>query len=144
VHPFGNVLVRLTLTGAQVLRLLEQQWSGPYAETPRFLRVAGLRYVYDLGRPPGARVVAADDARGEPLDPERRYSVVANDFIAGGGDYYSVLAEGAGATPLVTDRDALEAYIRGSPGAVSAAVDGRARPFDARAPRGARPAVIDR
>lgn len=147
VHPFGNTLVRLTLTGEQVLRLLEQQWSGPYAATPRFLRVSGLRYVYDLSKPVGQRVVAVDDARGEALDPARRYSVVANDFIVGGGDYYSVLAEGAGATPLTSDVAALEAYIRSAPGPVKAALDGRARPFADHA-RPVRPAgataVIDR
>jgi 5'-nucleotidase len=142
VHPFGNTLIRLTLTGEQVLRLLEQQWSGPYAEVPRFLRVAGLRYVYDLGQPAGRRVVAADDAAGEPLEPARRYSVVANDFIVGGGDHYAVLAEGAGATPLISDVAALEAYIRRAPGPVKAGLDGRVRPFAA----GARPtpAVVGR
>jgi 5'-nucleotidase len=129
VHPFGNTLVRLTLTGEQVLRLLEQQWSGPNAETPRFLRVSGLRYVYDLSQPVGRRVVAADDAHGDSIDPARSYSVVVNDFIVGGGDHYSVLAEGTGATPLMSDVAALEAYIRRAPGAVTAAIDGRARPF---------------
>jgi 5'-nucleotidase len=147
VQPFGNTLVRLTLTGEQVLRLLEQQWSGPYAATPRFLRVSGLRYVYDLSKPAGQRVVAADDARGEALDPARRYSVVANDFIVGGGDFYSVLAEGTGATPFMTDIAALEAYIRRAPGPVRAETDGRARPFATRlrpAPLPAPPAVIER
>jgi 2',3'-cyclic-nucleotide 2'-phosphodiesterase (5'-nucleotidase family) len=133
VHPFGNTLVRLTLTGEQVLRLLEQQWSGPYAETPRYLRVSGLRYVYDLSKPVGQRIVAIDAAGGEALDPARRYSVVANDFIVGGGDHYSVLAEGAGATPLMTDIAALETYIRRAPAPVKAALDGRVRPFADRA-----------
>jgi 5'-nucleotidase len=147
VHPFGNTLVRLTLTGEQVLRLLEQQWSGPHAETPRFLRVSGLRYVYDLSKAAGQRIVAIDDARGEALDPARRYSAVANDFIVGGGDHYSVLAEGAGATPLMTDIAALEAYIRRAPAPVKAALDGRVRPFADRARpvrAAAQPAVIGR
>jgi 5'-nucleotidase len=129
IHPFGNTLVRLTLSGEQVLRLLEQQWSGPNAETPRFLRISGLRYVYDLSQPVGQRVVAADDAHGDAIDPARRYSVVANDFIVGGGDHYSALAEGTDATPLISDVAALEAYIRRSPGAIKTVVDRRARPF---------------
>ncbi len=133
VHPFGNTLVRLTLSGEQVLRLLEQQWSGPNAETPRFLRVAGLRYVYDLSQPVGRRVIAADDARGDAIDPARRYSVVANDFIVGGGDHYSVLAEGADATPIGSDVAALEAYIRATPGPLKTVVDRRVRPFAERA-----------
>jgi len=132
VHPFGNQLVKLTLTGEQVLRLLEQQWTGPYGRTPRFLRTSGLRYVYDLSQPAGQRVVAADDAHGDAIDPARRYSVVTNDFLVGGGDYYTVLAEGAGATPLVTDIVALEAYIRRAGGPLSVGLDGRARPFASR------------
>ncbi len=144
VHPFGNTLVRMTLTGEQVARLLEQQWSGPNATTPRFLRVSGLRYVYDLDQPVDHRVVAAEDAHGEPLDPARRYSVVANDFLVGGGDHYTVFAEGAGATPLVTDLAALEAFVRRAPGPLKATVDGRVRPFAERARPVARPAATDR
>jgi len=140
VHPFGNTLVRMTLTGEQVLRLLEQQWSGPYAATPRFLRISGLRYVYDLDKPPGERVVAADVANGEALDPARRYTVVANDFLVGGGDHYTVLAEGSGATPLVTDIAALETYVHAAKAPLKVALDGRARPFANR--RRAPPPVV--
>ncbi|MBS0376663.1 MAG: 5'-nucleotidase C-terminal domain-containing protein [Proteobacteria bacterium] len=133
VHPFGNRLVRVTLTGAQLLRLLEQQWSGGNEAAPRFLRIAGLRYVYDLALPPGQRVVAADDARGEAIDPARAYRVVVNDFILRGGDHYTVLAEGTDPAPLMTDLEALENYVRAAAGPVKAALDGRARPFAARA-----------
>jgi len=51
VQPFGNTVLRLTLSGEQILRLLEQQWSGPYARAPHLLATSGLTYRYDLRRP---------------------------------------------------------------------------------------------
>lgn len=128
VQPFGNVVMRLSLTGEQVLRLLEQQFGGRAGAAPRFLRIAGLRYVYDLARPAGRRIVSAHLAGGRPLDPARLYTVAANDFIAGGGDFYSVLTEAADPTPVVRDIDALESFIRAQAGPLVARLDGRAQP----------------
>lgn len=131
VQPFGNTLLRMTLTGEQILRLLEQQWSGPHAETPYFLRPSGLAYSYDLRRPVGRRVVDTRDAEGLPLDPQRRYTVVANDFLYGGGDYFTVFAEGRDVQPVMLDVDALEKYVAAAGAPVAAAYDGRMQRLDA-------------
>ena len=85
VRPFGNVVMRFTLTGAQVLRLLDQQWSGEHEAVPRYLRPSGLRYVFDLRRARGpshrrgrgwrgqaARSGAPLHGRGERLPGGRR------------------------------------------------------------------------
>ena len=125
VQPFGNTVVKLTMTGEQLLRLLDQQWSGGNAARPRFLQVSGLRYVYDLRRPPGERIVDTADATGLPIDPARRYTVAANDFIVGGGDFYGAFAEGSDATPVMVDIEALEAFVRGAGGRVEARIEGR-------------------
>jgi 5'-nucleotidase len=130
VEPFGNEVMRLTLSGAQVLALLEQQWSGAHAASPRFLRPSGLRYVFDLRRAPGRRIVAAWDADNKPLDPARRYTVAANDFLVGGGDFYPVLGEATDATGVMTDIAALEAWIHHAPGPVTAKADGRMERID--------------
>ena len=134
VRPFGNVVMRFTLSGAQVLRLLEQQWSGEHEAVPRYLRASGLRYVFDLRRAPGHRIVNAWDGAGQPLDPARRYTVAANDFLVGGGDFYPVLHEPTDATEVVTDVAALEAFIHRAPGPVRAALDGRMERLDASTP----------
>lgn len=131
-QPFGNTVMKLTLTGEQILRLLEQQWSGPHAERPYLLRPSGLRYTYDLRRPPFQRVVDTETADGLPLDPKRRYSVAANDFIVGGGDFFSVFAEGMDATPAMLDIEALEQYIEAQGGTVQPELDGRVRRLDLR------------
>ena len=130
VRPFGNKIVRVTLTGAQVLALLEQQWSGRHEAVPRYLRPAGLRYVFDLRRAPGRRVLAAWDAANLPLDPAHRYTVAVNDYLLGGGDFYPVLGEAADRSEVMSDVAALEAYIHASPGPVRATADGRMERVD--------------
>ena len=127
--PFGNHLIRMTMSGAEVLAVLEQQFEGGRAALPAFLRVSGLRYVYDLTRPSGNRVLAADGVDGRPLDPARRYTVVANDYIVGGGDRYSAFAAGHEATPLMTDLEALETYLTLAPQPLQPHLDGRVRAF---------------
>ncbi|WP_206067572.1 5'-nucleotidase C-terminal domain-containing protein [Nonomuraea composti] len=55
VQPFGSMLVTMTLTGAQVERLLEQQWCGQ--STARVLGVSqGLTSTYDNARPACGRI----------------------------------------------------------------------------------------
>jgi 5'-nucleotidase len=129
-QPFGNTIVKLTMTGEQILRLLEQQWSGPHAETPYLLRVSGLRYTYDLSRAPGRRVVEITTGDGQPLDPQRRYTVAANDFLVGGGDYFSAFAESLDGRPAVLDIEALEGYVKRHGGTVKPELDGRVRRLD--------------
>ena len=110
VQPFGNTLVTLTLTGAQVLAMLEQQFAE--GGDGRVLSVSdGFAMTLDPSRPAGQRVVAAS-LQGQPLDPAANYRVTVNNFIAGGGDGYTVLKQGTNATVGPLDLDAIEAYLR--------------------------------
>jgi len=113
VQPFGNTLVTMTLTGAQVLAMLEQQLGNPNeSNETRVLAVSeGFAMTLDPARPAGQRVVAAS-FRGQPLDPAARYRVTVNNFIAGGGDGYTVLKQGTDVTVGPLDLDAIEAYLR--------------------------------
>jgi 5'-nucleotidase len=134
VQPFGNEIVKFSLTGAEVLELLEEQWTGAHAALPLFLRPAGLRYVFDFRRTPGHRVVAAWDADNHPLDPNHRYSVAANDFLTSGGNAFPVLARVSGSAAVSTDIAALEAYIQRAPGPLKFEMDGRMERIDASPP----------
>ncbi|MCX0270663.1 bifunctional metallophosphatase/5'-nucleotidase [Nocardia zapadnayensis] len=66
-QPFGNQVVTLTLTGRQLLELLEQQWDNE--SKPAVLSVAGISYAYAESAAPGAKV-AGDSVRigGQPLN----------------------------------------------------------------------------
>lgn len=105
VQPFSNTVNLLDLTGAQLLSVLREQVSGGNEERPTILQVSeGLTYTLDL-RESGADRIAAGSVtvHGEPLAPERTYRVVANAFLAGGGDGFPTLAEGG--DPLVVGED---------------------------------------
>jgi len=114
VQPFGNSLVTMTLTGAQIETLLEQQFSGANAERPRILQPsAGFRYAWNPNGPEGDKVDPATIAlNGTPLDPAASYRVTVNSFLAEGGDAFAILTEGTDRLGGAVDLDAFEAYFR--------------------------------
>jgi 5'-nucleotidase len=108
-HPFGNTLVTLPLTGAQIIRLLEQQWI----DEPRVMPVSrGFSYSWDPARQPGSRVVAGSvTIEGEKLDPDAVYRVTLNDYLANGGDGLAMLREVRGRRQGGGLLDALVRYL---------------------------------
>jgi 5'-nucleotidase/UDP-sugar diphosphatase len=99
VLPFGNTLVVMDLKGKEILAALENGVSQWEQTAGRFLQVSGLRYAFDLARPAGSRVVRVEvrTVKGfAPLDLEATYRVVVNNFIANGGDGFTVLKEAQG------------------------------------------------
>jgi 5'-nucleotidase len=49
---------------------------------------------------------------GTPLDPTSNYRVTVNNFMAAGGDGFTVLTEGKAPLTGAIDLDALDAYTR--------------------------------
>ncbi|WP_344137879.1 bifunctional metallophosphatase/5'-nucleotidase [Luedemannella flava] len=113
VQPFNNNLVTLDYTGAQLLTVLQQQFTGINAASPRYLQIsANLHWTADLSRTGADRVVADSvTINGAPLDLAATYRVTVNNFLAGGGDGYLELANGQ--NPLVgqLDIDAFTTYL---------------------------------
>lgn len=122
VQPFGNTLVKMTLTGQQIYGLLNQQWiNQPF---PRLLQISGLTYTWDNDRPAGDRVV---DVRknGISIDVGASFTVAVNSFLAAGGDGFTVLAQGTERVGGPMDLDALIAYLPGLLQPLTAAIEGR-------------------
>lgn len=115
VQPFSNNLVTLSLTGAQIDTLLEQQWrsAGGVEAPPMMLQVSSsFRYAYDAARPLGDRVDPASvTVAGQPLDLGASYRVTVNSFLADGGDGFAVLRDGTDRVGGQLDVDALEAFV---------------------------------
>jgi hypothetical protein len=90
-QPFRNQLITLTLTGAQIRNMLEQQWLDP--KRPRILQLSkGFNYVWDGAKPYGERVIADRmTLNGRRIDPAMNYRVTVNNFLAVGGDGFTVL-----------------------------------------------------
>ncbi|WP_265562287.1 bifunctional metallophosphatase/5'-nucleotidase [Sphingomicrobium arenosum] len=119
VQPFGNTLMTMTLSGAQLKALLEQQFMTAEGETREYHLIpsGNFAFAYDMTRPAGDRVVWMR-LDGEDVDPSRDYRVTANNFIAAGGDGYTVFKQGRDVTGGGNDLDALVAWL----------ADGRAVP----------------
>ncbi|MBR0713419.1 bifunctional UDP-sugar hydrolase/5'-nucleotidase [Bradyrhizobium liaoningense] len=113
-QPFRNLLVTQTLTGAQLKDMLEQQWLDP--KRPRILQVSrGFGYAWDASKPFGERVlVDRMTLDGKLIDPAAGYRVTVNDYLASGGDGFTVAKEGTARQVGVYDADALFAYFRAS------------------------------
>ncbi|MEA2821929.1 MAG: 5-nucleotidase [Bradyrhizobium sp.] len=111
-QPFRNQLVTLTLTGAQIKNMLEQQWLD--AAHPRILQVSkGFSYAWDNAKPFGERVVAGRmSLNGQRIEPTAAYRVTVNNFLSVGGDGFTVLKDGAAPRFGTYDVDALYAYFR--------------------------------
>jgi hypothetical protein len=65
--PFGNVVVLIGLSGADLLAALENGVSQIEDDAGRFAQVSGMSYAYDPKRPPGSRIVEVE-VGGDPLD----------------------------------------------------------------------------
>ncbi|WP_157548887.1 bifunctional metallophosphatase/5'-nucleotidase [Piscinibacter sakaiensis] len=114
MQPFGNSLVVMTLSGAQLKALLESQQRGAMAE-PSFLQPsAGLSYRWLAKAPAGERV---QDLRldGQPISPDQRLRVTVNSFLAEGGDGFVLLREGRERLGGLQDLDALIAHLKTGP-----------------------------
>ena len=124
MQPFGNNLVAMDLTGAQLRLLLKQQWCGQ--TSARILQVAGVSYTWDQSVATSITGAAVDCATaadpvsdlriaGAPVVDTQVYRVTVNSFLADGGDRFLVLREGANRAGSLVDTDALEQYFATGP-----------------------------
>ena len=133
VQPFGNSLVTMTLTAQQIKNMLEQQFVGCLGQTTqRILQVSnGFSYqwsasaaacskVTDLTLTPTDVTVVPPVTTGAPdvivsagvvLNPTKTYRITVNNFMATGGDGFTVLLGGANVQGGAQDIDALVAYL---------------------------------
>ena len=104
VQPFGNDLVKMTVTGADIKTLLEQQWGSKV----RIMPISGLKVAYDDSRAAGDRIVSMVKNDGTPIELSQSYTITVNNYMADGGDGYTVLA---GITNRMIDVVDLEAFV---------------------------------
>ncbi|MCA1293261.1 5'-nucleotidase C-terminal domain-containing protein [Paenibacillus sp. alder61] len=113
IQPFGNTLVKLELTGKQIQTLLEQQWGTNADGTPntKTLQISGLKYTADFNKPVAERVTSLSLEDGTPIDPEKTYMAIVNNFMAAGGDNYKVLVDAKSSLAGPIDLDVFYQYI---------------------------------
>lgn len=121
VQPFGNDLVTLSLTAADLRSVLEEQFAGcggqPGGNTRLMLASAGFHSTWDGARVCGERIRALTWQQepivedGKLLDPARRYRVTVNSYMAEGGDGYATFRKGTDRRVGPRDVDALADYL---------------------------------
>jgi 2',3'-cyclic-nucleotide 2'-phosphodiesterase (5'-nucleotidase family) len=130
VLPFGNSVVTLSVTGAELKEHLERGVSAMPGVSGRFAQVSGLCFTYDIAAAVGSRVTSAilqaldGTCSGAAVDltAGTTYTLAENNFTASGGDGYPIDISSA-ATRELLDQVAA-AYVAAST-PISPAIQGR-------------------
>jgi 5'-nucleotidase/UDP-sugar diphosphatase len=125
--PFGNRIVMVTVSGADLLAALENGFSQAETGAGRFPQVSGIVVEADLTKPPGQRVVTAM-VNGQPLDPAATYKLATSNFQQAGGDGYDMLNNGEmliNEQASNLDASTVINYITALGGKVDSKVEGR-------------------
>lgn len=107
LQPFGNTVATMEITGADLIAALENGVSrlelndaGQVSRdgaSGRFPQVSGFRFRFDPTLEAGSRIVFVEiqqaDGSYVPVEEDAVYLLATANFVAGGGDGYSVLAE---------------------------------------------------
>lgn len=127
IVPFGQDLVYLELTGAQLQKLMQEQWAAANCTTRQYKGICGrilqfsngVRLQWETvrasGQPAtGGRVVRGSfKINGQPINPKKVYGIVTVDYLGNqGGDNFKMFKSAKNLQSLkTTDLDALIAYL---------------------------------
>jgi 5'-nucleotidase len=114
MQPFGNALTVMTLSGAEIKQMLEDQ-QRPGRDGASFLiPSSSLTYTWNAKAAHGQRVsnLLLD---GQPLDMARDHRFTVNSFLADGGDGVTALTKGRNRSGGSLDLDALIAHLQSTP-----------------------------
>lgn len=107
IMPFDNYLTTMDLKGKDIKKAIDHGIDMPSTTDGAF---SGLIVEYDRTKPYGSKITKITLSDGTPLEDEKTYRVVTNDFVFGGGDGYDF----SGATNVsmtIPIRDVLVAAI---------------------------------
>ncbi|HKP19826.1 MAG TPA: bifunctional metallophosphatase/5'-nucleotidase [Gaiellaceae bacterium] len=123
VQPFGNSLVTKTMTGDMIRRVLQQQFQGCQGQTLS-TRVMQISSTFSYEQDPAAATCDGKIGRmwvnGVEVGPTDTFRVTMNNFLAFGGDGFTVFTEGTNALGGAQDIDALVDYFEAAePGGIA-------------------------
>lgn len=108
VDQFGNSAVTMTMTGEQVWQMLEVSVIGYHA----IFQVSGLKMVYDRKGLPNKKLISVE-INGKPIEFNKEYKIVTNNFLAAAGGSYGIFKEGKDSEDTYTlIRDIMAEYIK--------------------------------
>jgi 5'-nucleotidase/UDP-sugar diphosphatase len=124
VLPFQNTLSTFQVTGATVIAALENGVSQIEEGAGRFPQVSGMTFVVDASMPAGERVSDVM-VGGAPIDMEKVYGVVSNNYVRNGGDGYKMFKDAMNAYDFGPDLADVTAEYLAKDGAYMPYTDGR-------------------
>ena len=165
VLPFGNTISQIKVTGQNVLDMFEKSLGSilqvdkagktvldengqPLLEpSGGFLHVSGAKVYYDTNLPSGKRVLRVevknhDTGAYDELDLNKTYYLTTNDFLAAGGDGYTMLGGERQEGPSMDEafknyleKADLTKYAVVNPNSRTISVDSKTYKFDAEKPQ---------
>ena len=165
VLPFGNTISQISVTGKDVLAMFEKSLGSilqvdkagktvldengqPLLEpSGGFLHVSGAKVYYDTNLPSGKRVLRVevknhDTGAYDKLDLNKTYYLTTNDFLAAGGDGYTMLGGAREEGPSMDEafknyleKADLTKYAVVNPNSRTISVDSKTYKFDAEKPQ---------
>ncbi|WP_339636976.1 bifunctional metallophosphatase/5'-nucleotidase [uncultured Sulfitobacter sp.] len=124
VLPFQNTLSTFQVTGAQLIEALENGVSQHEEGAGRFPQVAGMSFAFDPKAEAGSRISDVMVA-GEPIDLEKTYGAVSNNYVRNGGDGYAMFKDAANAYDYGPDLADVTAEYLAKDGTYKPYTDGR-------------------
>lgn len=110
VLPFANNISLVTMTGASLTKLFEQQFIAKRGTL--HLGVSdNVQTTIDATRPEGSKITSLR-VDGKPVDPAARYTVSTPSFLASGGDEFTAFTEGTAKDTGLLDRDLWVNYLK--------------------------------
>ncbi|WP_299698752.1 bifunctional UDP-sugar hydrolase/5'-nucleotidase [uncultured Tateyamaria sp.] len=124
VLPFQNTLSTFQVSGAAIVAALENGVGQIEDGAGRFPQVAGMSYAFDVAKPAGERVsdVMVGDA---PIDMDKLYGVVSNNYVRNGGDGYAMFVDAENAYDFGPDLADVTAEYLAAQGPFTPYTDGR-------------------
>ncbi|RKZ48485.1 MAG: hypothetical protein DRR16_17540 [Candidatus Parabeggiatoa sp. nov. 3] len=113
VLPFGNTLFVLDITGRELVSALDNGFSQSGSETTgAFLSVAGMQISYCDTTPCAEAlldngVVTSVTINAEAIELDKTYRVATHDYLAGGGDNFTMLEEACNSGSYCQNTDKL-------------------------------------
>ena len=124
VLPFQNTLSTFQVTGAQLIEALENGVSQHEEGAGRFPQVAGMSFAFDPKAEAGSRISDVMVA-GEPIDLEKTYGAVSNNYVRNGGEGYAMFKDAANAYDYGPDLADVTAEYLAKDGTYKPYTDGR-------------------